>query len=53
MRDVNIALISLLLKKDEDPVTDCSSYRSLSFDRLEWSFLLSVLGALELYLLKL
>lgn len=28
-RDVNIALISLLLKKDKDP-TDCTSYRPLS-----------------------
>ena len=28
-RDVNLALISLLLKKDKDPV-DCASYRPLS-----------------------
>lgn len=28
-RDVNIALISLLIKKDKDPV-DCSSYRTLN-----------------------
>lgn len=28
-RDVNMALVSLLLKKDKDPV-DCASYRPLS-----------------------
>lgn len=42
LRDVNTALISLLLKNDEDPA-DCSSYRSLSFDRSECSYLWSVL----------
>ena len=42
-RDVNIALISLLLKKDKDP-TECQNYRPLSLFKSELKIYAKVLA---------